>query len=51
MSWDFPGSPPCRAGDTGWIPAGRGTGIPPATGQVSPGTTAREPAQGNEDPV
>ena len=26
-------------------------GIPPATGQLSPGTTTREPAQGKEDTV
>ena len=35
---------PCRAGDAGPIPVGR-TKVPHATGQLSPHTAAREPAQ------
>ena len=47
ISRDFPGgpvvkNPPSNAGDAGSIP-GRGTKIPPAAGQLSPGATTTEP--------
>ena len=45
---DFPGGPVVKnpssnAGDMGWIP-GWGTKLPYAQGQLSPHTTATEPA-------
>ena len=49
---DFPSgpvvkNPPCKAGDVGLIP-GQGTGIPHATGQLSPRAATRESMHHNE---
>ena len=55
-SGDFPGGPvvknlPCNAGDMGLI-SGRGTKIPSAGSPqlLSPCTTTKDPARGNQDP-
>ena len=55
-SGDFPGGPvvknlPCNAGDMGLI-SGRGTKIPNAGSPqlLSPCTTTKDPARGNQDP-